>query len=236
MTKTALHLNEMFVSIQGEGPHAGEPALFVRTALCNLSCEWCDTAYTWDWARYDRASEVRTVDVEQASRLVLSELPAHVRLVILTGGEPLLQQLALTELISEVQEERPDVRFEVETNGTRAPSPGLSALVALFVVSPKLAHSGISSGRRIRPAALNAFPPGRSVLKVVIRDGADFAELHTVVEACGFDRDAVWVMPEGTDPALLHARMAELVPLCIEHGYKVTGRLHVTLWGDKRGK
>ena len=48
-----MQVNEIFKSIQGEGPNFGKPAIFLRTAQCNLKCTWCDTKYTWDWKNYD---------------------------------------------------------------------------------------------------------------------------------------------------------------------------------------
>ena len=44
---------------QGEGPSAGQVAAFVRLGLCNLTCAWCDTAYTWDRSRFDLRAELR---------------------------------------------------------------------------------------------------------------------------------------------------------------------------------
>ena len=58
---TKLKLSEVFESIQGEGPSAGLPCVFVRLATCNLHCSYCDTKYTWDWQNYDYEREVRVV-------------------------------------------------------------------------------------------------------------------------------------------------------------------------------
>ena len=53
MSGVELKLSEIFESIQGEGPTAGEPCVFLRLAMCNLHCRWCDTKYTWDWKKYE---------------------------------------------------------------------------------------------------------------------------------------------------------------------------------------
>ena len=53
-----LKLSEIFYSIQGEGVSIGRPSVFLRTALCNLKCKWCDTPYTWDWKKYDIKKEM----------------------------------------------------------------------------------------------------------------------------------------------------------------------------------
>ena len=49
---------EIFHSLQGEGHSIGTPTVFLRLALCNLTCVWCDTKYTWDWANFDTKAEI----------------------------------------------------------------------------------------------------------------------------------------------------------------------------------
>jgi 7-carboxy-7-deazaguanine synthase len=63
-TKPPLVVSEVFgPTIQGEGPHAGQRAAFVRLGGCNLTCTWCDTAYTWDARRYDLRAELHRVPI-----------------------------------------------------------------------------------------------------------------------------------------------------------------------------
>ena len=62
---------EIFHSIQGEGLNLGKPAVFLRLALCNLACTWCDTRYTWDWKEYDRDEQIIEIPVEEAQRQIL---------------------------------------------------------------------------------------------------------------------------------------------------------------------
>src|SRR6185503_1731335 len=116
-----LKVSEIFASIQGEGPSAGAPSVFLRLAQCNLHCAWCDTKYTWDWTTYRFEDEVRTESVSA----VAVRLRAHSeqRLVV-TGGEPLLQEEALFELFR-LLDERARYVVEIETNGTIAPSEAL---------------------------------------------------------------------------------------------------------------
>src|SRR5260221_8110511 len=115
-----LRISEIFESIQGEGACAGAPSVFVRLATCNLRCRWCDTRYTWDWSAYRYEDEVRRVSVtEVALRLRASAAP-H---LVVTGGEPLLQQPALASLFESPGSSRV---VHVETNGTLAPSAPLA--------------------------------------------------------------------------------------------------------------
>src|SRR6266550_4296924 len=113
---TTLVVSEVFgPTFQGEGPSIGRRAGFVRLGRCNLACEWCDTKYTWDWSQYDPAVELshRTV-TEIVDQLVAMDVP----MVVVTGGEPLLQQRSLVPLLVECHGRR--WRIEVETAGTIA--------------------------------------------------------------------------------------------------------------------
>ena len=92
-----LVVSEVFgPTLQGEGPSAGQRAGFVRLGRCSLSCSWCDTPYSWDWKRYDPAVELRELPVgEVAASIRAMDVP----MVVVTGGEPLLQQRAIVELL-----------------------------------------------------------------------------------------------------------------------------------------
>lgn len=226
---------ETFVSLQGEGPSAGEPALFLRLANCNLSCEWCDSRHSWDWEAFERAEEVESVTSQILVERLLRELPPHVNLLVLTGGEPLLHQRAVEPVLAELLARRPDLRIEVETNGTVRPTPPMRELVHLFVVSPKLANSGIAEKRRVRVAVLTEFAALPSVLKFVVEAPSEVAEAEAVAEVGGFDRKRVWLMPQTTSAAELGSLVATLTPAAINAGFKVSSRLHVLAWGDTRG-
>lgn len=162
------------------------------------------------------ASWVRTQDVD---------------LVVVTGGEPMLQQEALrclAELCS-------PARVQVETNGTRIPNASLGTVVDLFVVSPKLANSGVARHRRIVPAALWALAATGSVAwKFVAVSPADLDEIDALVTAYGLV--PVWVMPEGTTEHQILDRARTLVDPVLDRGWHFSLRLHTLLWGDHRGR
>lgn len=226
-----LVVSEVFgPTFQGEGPSIGQRAGFVRLGRCNLDCTWCDTPYTWDWERYDPAEELHRVAVGDVIAQLEAMEPGR---VVVTGGEPLLQQRQLARLVRACAERGWPV--EIETNGTRAPSDDLVALVAQWNVSPKLANSGVAEDKRIRPEALAAFvASGRAVFKFVATGEADLAEIEAL--AAAHDLTPVWVMPEGTDAATVVTRARALAGPALEHGWNVTPRLHVLLWGDERGR
>jgi len=226
-----LVVSEVFgPTFQGEGPSVGRRAGFVRLGRCNLDCTFCDTAYTWDWERYDPAAELR----HEAVAAVVAELEAMApELVVVTGGEPLLQQRSLVPLAEQCRAREWGV--EVETNGTRIPEPRLVDLVTQWNVSPKLANSGVALADRIRPEVLAAFQAmGRAVFKFVVASEDDLDEVAAVVE--GHALAPVWVMPEGTDPATVLERSRRLADPVLRRGWNLTPRLHVLLWGDQRGR
>jgi 7-cyano-7-deazaguanosine (preQ0) biosynthesis protein QueE len=226
-----LVVSEVFgPTFQGEGPSIGRRAGFVRLGRCNLDCAWCDTPYTWDWERYDPAKELHRVAVADVVAQLEAMPPGR---VVVTGGEPLLQQRQLTRLVAACAERGWPV--EVETNGTRAPSDQLAALVDQWNVSPKLVNSGVPEAKRIRPDALAAFvSTGRAVFKFVVTGEADLAEIAAL--AAAHDLAPIWVMPEGTDAATVTERARALAGPALERGWHLTPRLHVLLWGDERGR
>lgn len=227
----SLRLAEVFgPTLQGEGPSAGQRALFVRLSGCNLDCSWCDTPYTWDWSRFNReeqATEMTAADVASWALGHQSDL------VVVTGGEPLIQQRQLRDLVAELV--ATGCRVEVETNGTIAPDEALIELVTAFNVSPKLGGSGIPVQRRLRRTAMEVFRDcGKAVFKFVITGPADIEELVQLQAELALSR--VWVMPEGTTEAAVLAGLRDLVEPALAHGWNLTNRLHVLLWGDERGR
>jgi organic radical activating enzyme len=226
---------ETFVSLQGEGPSAGEPALFIRLANCNLNCVWCDTRHSWDWATFDEAEEVESMTPDELSERLARQLPRQVNLLVLTGGEPLLHQASVFLVLDKLRESRPGLRVEVETNGTIAPTEQLRELVHLFVVSPKLANSAIPEKRRLRVPVLAEFSRLRSVLKFVVEGPHEVQEAAELAARSGYPSSRVWVMPQTTSAADLGQLIAELSPAAIRAGFKISSRLQVLAWGDARG-
>lgn len=219
-------LAERFVSFQGEGPLTGQRCAFVRLSRCNLRCSWCDTPYSWDWSRFEPGQVSERVPIHELAVWVMQ---AGVDLVVITGGEPMLQQPAMTALVAQLPAK---IRVQVETNGTQAPALALVDRVDLWVVSPKLANSGMKASTRIVPAALRAFADTeRAVFKFVVTDPAvDVAE---IADIAGEHRLApVWLMPEGATPEAVVAGTATVARAAADYGWNVSTRLHI-LTGDR---
>jgi 7-carboxy-7-deazaguanine synthase len=233
-----LVVSEVFHSVQGEGPATGRPATFLRLGGCNLTCTFCDAGYTWNAAEYDLRAEL----VRRTAGDVLVELtePGTPGLVIVTGGEPLLQQrpgYGLGPLLGELAARGSAVH--VETNGTILPTPVLVGLAGLFVVSPKLAHAGMPADRTIHPQVLAGYArlaaDGRACLKVVCRTPDDVTATADLADEFGWPRNTVWIMPEGVDVATLTARHQALIGPTLAHGLNTSTRLHILAYGDTRG-
>ena len=230
---------EIFASLQGEGPSAGRPCAFIRLSRCNLACVWCDTAYTWRFTGDNRSHRDGLDFDRKANQVTLSEKEAAARIaalgqsrLVITGGEPLLQAPALAGMIAAL----PQMHIEVETNGTVAPPPAFDALIHQYNVSPKLAHSGNPAALALPPERLAAWAADpRAWFKFVIAEPADLDEVLALQAAHAIPASRIFLMPEGRDSAALRERARWLAPICSEHEFSFSDRLHIHLHGDTRG-
>ncbi len=223
-----LLVNEIFgPTVQGEGASSGQQAAFVRLGGCNLTCTWCDTPYTWDAKRYDLHAENTKLTVEQ----IVAQLP-DVPLIVISGGEPLLQATALEHLCTTLIDL--EYRIEIETNGTQLPMNQDTHIQ--YNVSPKLAHAGDPIEKRITPALFEYVRDPNAIFKFVVTDKKDLNEVQQIATAHGIEPYRVWIMPEGVDRRVLEQRLMEISSASIERGYNVTGRLHIQMFGGVRGK
>lgn len=225
-----LKISEIFQSLQGEGVSTGAPCVFVRLAQCNLHCSWCDTKYTWDFERYRYEDEVREQTVAEVAQTVNDSAS---RRLVLTGGEPLLQQRALKEFFARLA---PDIVVEVETNGTIAPEPAALSRVNQWNVSPKLENAGDPLAFRIKPEVLRSLrDTGRAYLKLVVARDADCAEADALVAQLAWPSDRVLFMPQASDRDTLRARSFEVAEAARARSFRFSSRLHLELWGGRRG-
>ena len=226
-----MKISEIFYSVQGEGLLVGTPSIFVRTSGCNLRCVWCDTPYT-SWAPKGSEQPVEAI-LEEAQRY-----PA--RHAVVTGGEPMIapQVAELTAGLRGL-----GLHVTVETAGT------VFADVAcdLVCISPKLANSTPwerDGGRwakqheriRIDVEVLRRLMASCAYqLKFVVERPEDLPEIRSIVERTGAVSERVVLMPEGTDAGVLHERGQWLVEIAKQEGYRFSPRLHIELWGNRRG-
>ena len=239
---------EIFHSIQGEGVSLGVPSIFIRASLCNLHCHWCDTDYTWNWENtpwpHDRDSEPGYQKFKRENHIVempIEEIAQIVTVfpcknIILTGGEPLLQQPGWIALLKHLRGISSDYRFEVETNGTLAPTSELNSLISQYNVSPKLNNSGNANDLRINPNTLSYFANSdKAWFKFVIAAPSDLEEIKKLIKAHHIPKKRILLMPEGRDEKSLQQRRLWLADICRDQGFRYSDRLHIQLWGSKRG-
>jgi 7-carboxy-7-deazaguanine synthase len=223
-----LKIAELFYSIQGEGSLVGVPSVFIRTSGCNLRCAWCDTPYT-SWQ-----PEGTELELDR----ILDEVAAHgARHVVVTGGEPMIAPgiVALTERLRALGK-----HITIETAGTVF----VPVACDLMSISPKLANSTPDDPRwsgqhqrlRIQPAVLAELMERYPYqLKFVIARPDDMDELRSLVDLLSADPERVILMPEGTDSECLRDRGVWLAEVCKQQGFRFSPRLHVELWGHRRG-
>jgi 7-carboxy-7-deazaguanine synthase len=222
-----LKIAELFYSLQGEGSLVGVPSVFIRTSGCNLRCSWCDTPYT-SW---------KPEGVDLTLHQILDEVKAHrAKHVVVTGGEPMIAHeiIPLTERLRGL-----GLHITIETAGTVFHPVACD----LMSISPKLSNStpegpwAAQHDRvRIQEATL-AELMGRYdyQLKFVMEKPEDLAEVRSLVAALGAERGRVILMPEGTDRERLRERSVWLAEVCKDEGFRFSPRLHVDLYGNRRG-
>ncbi len=221
-------------TFQGEGPSVGRRCSFLRLGGCNLACAWCDTPYTWDWTgrngrRYDPRRELRKLSLDEVWAALASR---GTDMLVITGGEPLLQQAALVPLLRRGR--LAGWRMEIETAGTIDPLTELAALVDQFNVSPKLANSGNPKSDRYRPGSIDALAAtGKAVWKFVVTDVEDLDEIGALVD--GHRLQPVYVMPEGISPDVVRVRSQQVAEAALARGWNLTTRLHILIYGNRRG-
>ena len=228
-----MRIAEIFHSIQGEGLLAGVPSIFIRTSGCNLRCHWCDTPYA-SWK-----PEGPEMSVEEILKKLTEWNCDH---VVLTGGEPMIAP-DLPELATVLKKQKKHIT--IETAGTILPNGIPCDLASL---SPKLANSTPSLERdpawakkhettRLQPEVIaewiRKYP---FQLKFVVSSENDLAEIKSLLlKLPKISADLVLLMPEGVDTQTLASRSPWLVDICKREGFRFCPRLHIDLFGHKRG-
>jgi 7-carboxy-7-deazaguanine synthase len=228
-----MKISEIFYSIQGEGKLVGMPSVFVRASGCNLRCTWCDTPYaSWD-------PQGEETSIEQILARVREHPAKH---VVLTGGEPMIMP-DIVPLSHALREE--GYHITIETAGTVY----ADVAVDLASLSPKLSNSTPTDrdgGRfarahdklRLNVPVLQTFIDASPdfQLKFVVAAPGDLAEIQSLLARLRhWHPPAVLLMPEGIDAEVLQSRGAWLVDICKRSGFRYCPRLHIQLFGNKRG-
>ena len=226
-----MKISEIFESIQGEGNNAGKPAVFLRTAECNLKCVWCDTKYTWDWKNYDYSKEVNEMSIKEV-RQSLEQF--RIRHLVITGGEPLMQQDDLAELLTFL---KPKFYVEVETNGTILPNNALSVLVDQWNVSPKTKNSGNPLEMCEDNECYTFFSKKKNCyFKYVVESEEDLIEINQLISKYNLEKERVLLMTQAMTKEEILAKENNVFTISKKNSLGFSPRLHVMKWGSHRGK
>ncbi|MCK5718634.1 MAG: 7-carboxy-7-deazaguanine synthase QueE [Thiomargarita sp.] len=221
--------SEIFYTLQGEGKLIGIPSVFFRTSYCNLRCGWCDTPYTsWN-------PENKQISVAEALKQITQFKSKY---VVITGGEPFLQKDELTELCQQLATNGHHIT--IETNAT------IFAPVAanLISMSPKLSNSipidkqwqKIHEAGRIKLEVMSSFLKQYDCqVKFVINSERDIEEVQDLVNSLSIPTESVVLMPQGINSDEIKQRQHWLAEVCKKMKYRYSPRLHLSIWGDKRG-
>ena len=226
-----MKIAEIFYSIQGEGMLTGVPSVFVRTSGCNLRCTWCDTPYT-SWQ--PEGAEMTTEDI-------LAEIQTYpAEHAVVTGGEPMIAP-GIVQLTQGIQQQ--DLHITIETAGTVFQPVACD----LMSISPKLENSTphereggkwAAQHERLRyqPDILRKLMEEYQYqLKFVVASPDDMKEIAAMLNETGADRSRVVLMAEGTTPEAIRERAPWLTEICKREGFRYSPRLHIDLWGNRRG-
>jgi organic radical activating enzyme len=234
---------EIFYTLQGEGRFTGRPSVFIRASLCNLSCKWCDTAYTWNWdnTNFEHESKTKFKREDQILNFTTDEIIDVVnqyscRNYVFTGGEPLLQGKAWVELMDALIDKDEKCHFEIETNGTLFPDDDFLARVHQLNVSPKLANSDVPQERRFKQTVISQLAAtGKADFKFVIGDTIDFDEVKCLIDTCHLPAGNIFLMPKARSIEELEANQSFVADLAHSNGLNYSDRLHLRLYGARRG-
>lgn len=254
-------LPEIFRCVQGEGQNLGLPAVFIRLSTCPLQCVFCDTFYTWNWKgtpfvhkggvkvskdefqmalpAYAVANKVRTVLIDSEG------VVAH-RNIVISGGEPLLQQKGLCEMIDNLKSDDKDWHFEVETSGSVNFTEDFLSRIQFINCSPKLESSGNSLAARNKPKVIaqildahNSFNVDVCFKFVTHSDTLenmkkDIDEVLNWQKEHNVPSNLIYLMPQGTTVEEIQEGTKLLSEHADHYGFKISTRLHVLVYGNKR--
>ncbi len=206
-----MRICEIFTSIQGEGLTMGLPTVFVRTVGCNLRCNWCDTAYSFEGGKEMSVDEV------------ISEI-GNAKLVCLTGGEPMLQKDS-PELMRRLTAGGKNI--VLETNGSVDLSQVADNPKIMLSMDIKCPSSGMSDQMLSSNMSLLS---RKDQLKFVVADDIDFDYAVSYLKEHPVDTNVIFGPVGGT------VKLEWLVGRVLDSGIdaRVLPQLHKIIWGDRR--
>ena len=245
-----LAVSEMFYSIQGEGVSVGQPSLFCRLKGCNLMCggpgtqvtkqlsngaTWrCDTIEVW--MKGEKLTNKQICD-NWIDNGWLEKLKNGAHLVI-TGGEPLLQQKGIESLLNYLKKTyNVDPYVEIETNGTISLLSTVDQRVNQYNVSLKLPNSGMKKEDFFNKQSIDDFEQNsKSVFKFVVSTKQDIEIcLSLYIKPFNIDPKRVVLMPAAHTKDSLNIIEKKVIEWCKLYNFRYSPRLHISIWNQKTG-
>jgi 7-carboxy-7-deazaguanine synthase len=220
-----MQISELFYSIQGEGPAAGRPAIFIRLSKCNRACIGCDTVIK------DKVEEITPSSVISRVQNYLKTYPNS--RIIFTGGEPLLQPDAINEIINGL----PGQLFDIETNGTLDTQTELFKRFNLIVISPKkdcFPSSKESTEFFKKWAKISDEGRHNVFFKIVVGNlpwAWSEAEVKNAISESNISPTRVWLMPAGDTNQKLGISGKNVWKVAARLGTNYSDRLHIRAGG-----
>lgn len=250
-----LKISESFYSVQGEGSTVGTPAVFLRLANCNLLCggkgtikdkklhdgaTWrCDTIETWLKGSDIAIDDLITTFLRKG---YLGHLEDGAHLVI-TGGEPLLQQDALIEFLGKLKKTlNVTIKVELETNGTIKAKKELLMMLDYIHISIKLSNSGMPlekrftmQGKEFIKELMTNWQGIDLEFKVVISTLDDINELRDFASNLLIKNKMITLMPAASNRDQLEHNLLFCVEYAKKYHYKISSRLQIEIWNRTVG-
>jgi len=256
--KTTLFISDDFVfyTLEGEGRYIGYPSVFMRMAMCNLTCigfksddspNGCDSYISW--------SKKNKMTFEEVAQL-FEKNDYHERLkegalLKLTGGEPFIQQKNLLLFVKFIRDRwgfanfgrtltsddigKPQLHIDFETNGTIMPDEEWSRIgcKVTYTTSPKMSNNGDPADKRFKPEVLRYLVVNDACFKFVAKQESDLTEVlenYLNNPDIGLPSQQVWIMPMcGSRKELLEVGPA-VAELCKKYNFKFSNRMHLQVW------
>lgn len=229
--------DHVFYTVEGEGKYIGWPSVFMRMAMCNLTCQGfaspdsphgCDSFVSWSVKNRYTFDELNNFYEENGFD---KELKRGAILKI-TGGEPLLQQKRLLQWLETfIDRFSFTPRIDFESNSTLMPHPGWYKYGATFTLSPKMSNNGDPENRRYKPDVIAHHNYNGECFKFVINSEEDEKELFEKYIDNGLvNRENVWLMPCAGSRDEHTAKSAMVAELCKKHNFKFSPRLQLVIW------
>ncbi|MCL1935229.1 MAG: 7-carboxy-7-deazaguanine synthase QueE [Defluviitaleaceae bacterium] len=225
-------------TIQGEGMVAGQKTMFVRTAGCDYSCNWCDSAFTWNHYMQSEIKQMTAIEIYNELKNIGGDCFSH---VTITGGNPAL--LKDLEYFVDLLKEN-EIKISLETQGSKW--QGWMLKIDEITLSPKPPSSGMKLDLDKFDMIINNLSKNNVSIKIVIFNDIDFdfsIEIYRRYKGIPFYLQTGNEYINETNNLILTQKLVEKYTWLIDKAInneemkdiKILPQIHTLVWGNKRG-